>query len=109
MQDCGRTPRICERLPRLSLDRHLGLSPALDVADSGGDAIGIGKRFIDRVSQLLHQILQAIVHIVPFLATFSISPGTRAVARKSTLTPTFLSATADAFYSKPRATRPQTS
>ena len=33
---------------------------SFDLADGSGDAIGIGKRFVDRVAQLLHEFLQSI-------------------------------------------------
>jgi len=36
-----------------------------DFSDGLRDAIGLGQRLIDRVSQLLHQDFQVIVHVVP--------------------------------------------
>ena len=38
---------------------------AFDLPNRGGYTVGIGKRLVDRVSQFLHEISQAIVQFIP--------------------------------------------
>ena len=38
---------------------------SLDLPDGGSNAIGVGKRFIDRVAKLLHQLFEFLFHALP--------------------------------------------
>ena len=38
---------------------------SLDLPDGGGNAIGVGQRFVDRVAKLLHQLFEFFFHALP--------------------------------------------
>src|SRR5258706_10032721 len=46
-------------------DQEDVVTGALDFANGGCDAVGVGKRFVYRVSKFLHELLQFIFQVVP--------------------------------------------
>jgi len=49
------------------------IASAFDLADRGGDTVGIGKGLVDRVAEFLHQIFEPVVQVRLFPAVSSIS------------------------------------
>ena len=57
-------------------ENHEDIEPGLpDLTDGFSDALGLGKGFVDRVSQFLHQDLQIVVHLCAFLPWACLRPG----------------------------------
>src|ERR1035438_2114487 len=49
---------------RFQNEEHV-VSSALNLADRLCNALGVGKRIVDRVSQVLHQALETFFHVLP--------------------------------------------
>ena len=46
-------------------DQENVVAAFLDFGNDIGDLLGVGQRFVDRLAQLLHQLLQLLVHMAP--------------------------------------------